>query len=156
VTRSTVLALVLVCALLACVLAGTVHLIRENRADLVDQFAARRLTQVTEAARLIDEDLDDIGDDLVVAGKLVRTAESPRDQQHQLGALLAVVEQYKLVRVYDVDGKRIAEVVDPLGPLQTSSTTPPAISRPPRRSSPRAAGSACSRPRCRRTARARR
>jgi two-component system, NtrC family, sensor histidine kinase HydH len=99
VTRSTVLALVLVCALLACVLAGTVHLIRENRADLVDQFAARRLTQITEAARIIDEDLDDIDDDLVVAGKLVRTAESPRDQQHQLGALLAVVEQYKLVRV---------------------------------------------------------
>src|SRR5262245_20884384 len=99
------------------------RVIRDSRDERVAAFEQQRLAQVTEAARIIDEDLENIGDDLLIAGKLARAAENERDQQHELGALLAVVEQYKLIRIYDTQGRNIAEVADPLGPLQTSVAT---------------------------------
>ncbi len=112
-TRSTIIALGLLCAVLAAVLAGVVRWIGRDRDALVRRFRAERLVQVEEAAREIQEDLEDIGEDLVFAAELVHAADSPADRQRELGALLAAVKFYRMVDVYDARGQLVLTVSDP-------------------------------------------
>ncbi|MCC6994576.1 MAG: PAS domain-containing protein [Deltaproteobacteria bacterium] len=112
-TRSTIIALGLLCAVFAAVLAVVVRWIGRDRDALVQRFRAERLLQVEEAAREIQEDLDDIGEDLVFAAELVHAADSPADRQRELGALLAAVKFYRMVDVYDGRGELVLSVSDP-------------------------------------------
>lgn len=112
-TRWTVLALVLVVVALAAVVVGVIHTVKRDRAALVDRFAADHLSQVEQAARDIEEDLNDIGDDLRFAVQLLQTTDSPVDRRRELGALIAVVKQYKLAATFDETATATLVVGDP-------------------------------------------
>jgi signal transduction histidine kinase len=112
-TRATVIAVTLVTAALVLLLAVAVRFIAGDRAELVARFSAERLRQLHEATREIGEDFDDIADDLRFAGKLVEAADSASDRERELGALIAVVRQYRMVRVFDAHGVAVHSVVDP-------------------------------------------
>lgn len=105
--RWTTFALALLCASLAAVVVGSLHFIREDRAEALDRFALDRVEQVEQAARIIDEDLVHISEDLRVAGQLARTASSDEILGRELQALLDVVEQYREIHVYDASGRRM-------------------------------------------------
>jgi signal transduction histidine kinase len=120
--RTTALAVVAVCLAIAGVLAGVLHLLRRDRAAQAERFASERTAQVAEAAREIEEDLEDIRDDLGFAGQLVLAADSAADRERDLRALLAVVRQYRVAGVYDREGREALVVIDPITPLGIPAT----------------------------------
>jgi two-component system, NtrC family, sensor histidine kinase HydH len=111
--RSTLIALLALCALLAAVLFGTARLIKQSRSTLVEQFAEERLKQVDEMSRLVHGDLDGIAADLRFVGQLVQTSDSLNQRTREIGALLVAAKQYHLVSIYDLGGHRILAVTDP-------------------------------------------
>jgi signal transduction histidine kinase len=112
-TRATVVAVTLVILALVAVLTVVTRFIGEDRAELTRRFSTERLRQLSEATREIGEDFDDIADDLRFAGQLVSAADSPGDRERELGALIAVVRHYRMVRVFDSSGTPVLSVVDP-------------------------------------------
>ncbi|MFH0902623.1 MAG: ATP-binding protein [Pseudomonadota bacterium] len=93
--------------------AAVVRVVQRDRIALLQQFASQRLAQVQKAAREIEGDVADIGEDLVFAGQLVYSASSHVDRERELSALLAVVRRYHMAFVFDSAGNRELEVVDP-------------------------------------------
>src|SRR6185436_17451049 len=64
--RWTILALGLLCASLAAVFFGALRFIGEERSEMMARFSQERVEQVEQAARIIDEDLVHVGEDLRV------------------------------------------------------------------------------------------
>jgi signal transduction histidine kinase len=116
VTRWTAIALALVIAALTAVVAWVIRTVERDRAALVQRFSEENLARLENGAQEIEADLDDITDDLRFAGQLVHAADSPADRERELRALLAVVNQYRLVTVYDEAGRRVLTVADPISP----------------------------------------
>ncbi|MDP2343187.1 MAG: ATP-binding protein [Deltaproteobacteria bacterium] len=92
--------------------AVVVVLMQRDRAALVVDFTARGQAQVVEIAKEAQDGFDDIGEDLRFATALVDGADA-NDRTRELGALLAVVRQYRAVEVYDDAGVRLVRVVEP-------------------------------------------
>ncbi|APR79642.1 Signal transduction histidine kinase [Minicystis rosea] len=101
ITGPNLVALLLVCASVAMIVAGAVHLYRRDRQELIDQFELERAKQIREAVHVIDADLATIQRDLAIAGGFVQ---KDRGAARDLRALLSVVAHYKQVRVYDDTG----------------------------------------------------
>src|SRR5262245_34224560 len=120
-TRATVFALALVLAALAAVVVVVRGMATRDRAVLVERFSADELQQTDEVAKEIGEDLEDVSEDLRFAGQLVSAASSASERERELGALLAVVKQYREVQVFDSAGARVLSVLDPLAPIATPS-----------------------------------
>jgi len=110
--RNTVVSVLLLCAALASVVVGVVHLIRRDRAALVAQFAAERTAQVEAAAREVADSLDDAADDLRFAGELLSRPGSVNEHRRELLALLEVVGQFKAIVVLDAEGEPRFTVLD--------------------------------------------
>jgi signal transduction histidine kinase/CheY-like chemotaxis protein len=79
-SRATVLAAAIVAASVVVVLVGALSLIRGDLSDYVDEVAESRLEQVTEAARLANEELARLDRDLERVGRL---AEAERDPERR-------------------------------------------------------------------------
>jgi two-component system, NtrC family, sensor histidine kinase HydH len=126
-TRWTAFALLLVCFALAGVGVWVVHAVKRDRAALVEQFEADRLTQVEKAAQEIEAELDDVADDLRFAGRLVQAADNPGDRERELRALLAAVRHYRLVAVFDGEGRPVLTVADPITPLDQEGYAPAVV-----------------------------
>jgi signal transduction histidine kinase len=88
--------------------------IQRDRSTLLQRFSSEKLAQIEEAAAEIAEDFADITEDLRFAGELIRAADSAADRRRELGALLAVVKQYRMIHVYDPQGELTLAVTDPL------------------------------------------
>ncbi|MFO0761791.1 MAG: ATP-binding protein [Byssovorax sp.] len=110
--RWNLLALTLLCASLAAVIVSALHIVRTDRAEALERFAQDRVEQVEQAARIIDEDLAHIEDDLRVAGQLSRTATNDEILGRELGALIEVMDHYRVIQVFDAEGKRTFSVGD--------------------------------------------
>lgn len=91
----------------------TVRMIDAERATLLARFAADQQSQVAEVAKALTEDLEDVRDDLLFSARLLQTADLNDDGERELRALLAAVAQYRLANVYDANGARLLQVVDP-------------------------------------------
>jgi two-component system, NtrC family, sensor histidine kinase HydH len=113
-TGWTILAVTLVVVALGAVVATVLHLNERDRASLLERFRGERMQQVDEAAAEIADDFADIADDLRFAGQLVSATDSVSDRERELGALLAVVRHYHMVRVYDSNRAPVLTVLDPL------------------------------------------
>ncbi|MFY0562730.1 two-component system sensor histidine kinase NtrB [Archangium lansingense] len=110
--RNAFASVLLLCIALASVVVGVVHLIRRDRAALVDQFAADRKAQVEAAAREVADALDDAADDLRFAGELLSRPGSITEHRRELLALLEVVGQYKAIVVLDSAGSQRFTIMD--------------------------------------------
>jgi signal transduction histidine kinase/CheY-like chemotaxis protein/HPt (histidine-containing phosphotransfer) domain-containing protein len=124
ITGPNLAAFLLVCASVATVVASAWHLYRRDRAELIDQFEIERKNQVREAARIIDADLDAIRRDLGIAGEFWQKDPSAERDLH---ALLAFVQHYKLLRIYDEEGRALVSVQDH---VPGSYVTDPAVDAP--------------------------
>jgi signal transduction histidine kinase len=102
--------------------AWVVRTVERDRAALVATFSKENLARLERGASDIEGDLDDITDDLRFAGQLVEAADSPADRERELGALLAVVKQYRRVTVYDDTGRAVLTVADPVLPASSADT----------------------------------
>ena len=94
----------------ACVSAFAVQLYRRDRQELVEEFRDERLKQVTDAARVIDGDLESLRRDLLTASDFVQDRDEAKSA---LGALLAFVDPYKLLAVVDEHGAMQLTVTSP-------------------------------------------
>ncbi|PTL84944.1 nitrogen regulation protein NR(II) [Vitiosangium sp. GDMCC 1.1324] len=110
--RNALASVLLLCIALASVVVGVVHLIRRDRAALVEQFAADRKAQVDAAAREVADALDDAADDLRFAGELLSRPGSVTEHRRELLALLEVVGQYKAIVVLDSEGAQRFTIMD--------------------------------------------
>src|SRR5262249_29767605 len=108
-TRATTLAVAGCLVVLAALTAGTIHLARQERAAAAANFIAERRRAIEPVAREMDKDFENLGEVLRYAGQLFRMAGTPRDRERDLGSLVTVVKQYRLVHVYDTEGKRVFE-----------------------------------------------
>jgi two-component system, NtrC family, sensor histidine kinase HydH len=122
--RATVLAVAILCLALAAVTGGTIETVRKEQARAVDQFTSERLRAVESLAREMDKDFASIGDALGFAGRLFVTAETEEARRRELGALLRVVKQYRMVAVYDRHAARSFEVRDASADLLASELYP--------------------------------
>ncbi len=110
--RSTLAALVVLCATLAAVIAGALVLIERDRAELARRFAADRQARLEAAARDVSDALEDVGDDLRFAAELLSRSGSVQEHERELSALLEVVGQYRAIAVYGPGGELALEVYD--------------------------------------------
>ncbi len=140
-TRQAALSVLLLCIALASVVAGVVHLIRRDRAALVDQFAKDRHAQVDVAVGEVADALNDVSDDLRFASELLsRQGSTTNEHRRELRALLEVVGQYKAIAVHAQDGTQRLLIMDRrAGPSVTrgavgtvlADTAKAALTRPP-------------------------
>lgn len=91
---------------------AVVWLMQRDRQALVDEFRSSGREQVQEIAAEAEDAFDDIGEDLAFATALVDGADAI-DRSRELGALLAVVRQYRVVEVYGAAGNVVSRVVEP-------------------------------------------
>jgi signal transduction histidine kinase len=110
----TIVAVVLVCGALVAVIALVLRLNTNDRDLALARFKEERMRQVDEAADESRGDFEDIAGHLRYAGQLVWASDSASDRERELLALLAVVRQYHVVRIYDAKGGLALSVVDPL------------------------------------------
>lgn len=122
VSKGTLIALLVMCAVLGAVAFAATRTLAHDRAALVRQFSADQLVQVQKVAQEIQAELEDVGEDLRFTGQLVHATSSAVERERSLRALLAVVKQYRLVAIYDADGRRAQAVVDPLAGSEFPST----------------------------------
>ncbi|ATB34824.1 Sensor protein of zinc sigma-54-dependent two-component system [Cystobacter fuscus] len=139
--RNAAVSVLLLCIALASVVVGVVHLIRRDRAALVEQFAAERTAQVDAAAREVSDALDDAADDLRFAGELLSRPGSVTEHRRELLALLEVVGQFKAIVVLDAQGQSRFTVVDRrAGPAVTRGAVSTALTEKAREALTRAPG----------------
>jgi two-component system, NtrC family, sensor histidine kinase HydH len=138
--RQAIISVLLLCIALASVMAGVVHLIRRDRAALVEQFSADHQAQVEAAVHEVSDALDDAADDLRFAGELLSRPGTIAEHKRELRALLEVVGQYKAIVVHGEDGGPRFSIMDrragsavTRGPMGTvlEETARRAMGRPP-------------------------
>ena len=112
-TRTTVVVLAVVCSALVAIGFGTVRLVGQARADLLEQLDRSQLRQVNELARLLREDIEHVGADLRFVGGLVQGAPSAADRRDEIAALMTSVREYHLAAIYDESGAVLLSVADP-------------------------------------------
>ena len=112
--RSTWVAVALALAVLAGVAALAVEGARRDRAALVRAFSDEELFRLRIAIREVESDLAGVRQHLDFAARLVDVAESGADQRRELEALLAVVRAYRMMIVYDLEGRERVVAMDPL------------------------------------------
>src|SRR5215470_1076628 len=112
-TRATTLALAACLVALSALTAGVVYIARDERAAAAASFTADKRRAIEPIAREIDKDFQNLGEVLRYAGQLFRMAGTPRDRERDLGSLVNFVKQYRLVLVYDTEGKRVFEAAAP-------------------------------------------
>jgi len=105
---------VIVAGGLAIVLVTVLQMLRRDREALLARFADDKHRELAEAAREVEEDLEDIGEDLRFAVRLVDSADTPDERARELGALIAVVRHYRTLSVHDARGELVLRVLDPL------------------------------------------
>jgi signal transduction histidine kinase len=110
--RSALLPVVLLCAVLAGIVTGVLHLLQRDREALVDQLARERQGQLREATQGVSDALEDVGEDLRFAGELVSQPGTPEEHRRELRALLETVGQYKAIAVYGPDGRERLRLLD--------------------------------------------
>jgi signal transduction histidine kinase/CheY-like chemotaxis protein/HPt (histidine-containing phosphotransfer) domain-containing protein len=110
VTAPNLVAFLIVCAAVTAVISAAIHLYRRDRQELLEQFQEERLNQVQEAAQIIDADLAAIRRNLTIAGDLVARDESA---DRDLRTLLAFVDHYKTIRVFDESGAAVLSASAP-------------------------------------------
>jgi signal transduction histidine kinase/CheY-like chemotaxis protein/HPt (histidine-containing phosphotransfer) domain-containing protein len=94
------------------VLVAAFRLIQRDRVELIVQFQEERLDRIKEARQLLVDDLASIERDLSqISAMLQHDPASAR--QRELETVLAFVEQYKRVELYDASGKRTLLVDEP-------------------------------------------
>jgi signal transduction histidine kinase len=120
------LPILLLLAALASVAGGAVWFIQRDREALVEQFGRERRTQLEEATRGVTKALEDLGDNLRLAGELLAQPGSAEDHRRELRALLEAVGQYRAIAVYGPDGKEQLSLVD-----RRARHLPPEAVRPP-------------------------
>ncbi len=103
-SRGTIVAAIVACALVAAVLFGALQLIRSDLTEFVDQFAENRLGQVNEAARVADRDFEQLEQDLAVAGRLAEAAENKSERERVLATMAAALEPYRVIVAFDARG----------------------------------------------------
>src|SRR6266436_3580093 len=103
-SRGTIVAAFVVCALVGAVLFGALQIIRQDLAQFVDQFGENRLEQVSEAARVAARDLEQLEQDLTVAGRLADAAEERGERERVLATLAAALEPYRVIVAFDASG----------------------------------------------------
>ncbi|MGC3996392.1 MAG: ATP-binding protein [Anaeromyxobacter sp.] len=86
---------------------------RRDRAALVKSFADEHLVRVRIAVREIEAELGDVRKHLELASRLVDATDSGNDQRRELEALVSVVRTYRMVVVYDAQGRERVVVIDP-------------------------------------------
>lgn len=111
--RRSVIALGVVCALLAAVVGGAAHLIEVDRSRLYERFAAERRLQVEEAAELTRSDLDGVAVMLHVADNLLRSSDDAQVHVRELEALIAATDQFRTMRVFDANGEPSMSISNP-------------------------------------------
>jgi signal transduction histidine kinase len=138
--RSAVLPVVLLCAVLAGIVTGVLHLMQRDRQALVDGFARERQGQLREATQGVSDALEDVGEDLRFAGELVSQPGTAEEHRRELRALLETVGQYKAIAVYGPDGRERLRLLDrrtaaslagQFTPEDLSRTASQALQRPP-------------------------
>lgn len=112
-TRTTLAALTVVCALLFGVAAGAAYLIGADRARLRERFAAERLVQAQQAAELSAADLDGVAALLHLADNLWRSADRPESRGRELQALLSAGDHFRALRVFGAEGEELIAVDNP-------------------------------------------
>jgi signal transduction histidine kinase len=106
-------AVALTIAVLAGVAALAAEAARRDRAALVRAFSDEHLFRLRIAIREIESDLAGVRQHLEFAARLVDVAPGA-DQRRELEALLAVVRAYRMIVVYDLDGRERVVAMDPL------------------------------------------
>lgn len=112
-TRATTVAVVSCLTALVALTVGTVYMAREERSAAAGAFIAERRRAIDPVAHEMDKDFEAIGEVMRYAGQLYRMSGTPRDRERDLGSLVTVVKQYRLVLVYDTEGKRVSEAAAP-------------------------------------------
>src|SRR5512146_3121989 len=112
--RSSWIAVALTFAVLAGVAGLAVDAARRDRAALVRSFADEHLFRLRIAIREIESDLSGVRQHLDFAARLVDVANSGADQRRELEALLAVVRPYRMITIYDLEGRERVVAMDPL------------------------------------------
>jgi signal transduction histidine kinase/PAS domain-containing protein len=111
--RLTILAVALCTLALSAVAVGTVHFVNRERSSAASEFTAERRRAVEQVAREMNKDFENIGEVLAYAGQLFASSTRPEDRERELGALVTVVAQYKMVTVFDAQGAELLTVTDP-------------------------------------------
>jgi len=110
----TAIVLVVVFAALAGVLWLAAALVGQARARVVDEFIVQERVHVTDSARNIESDLNDVLEDLHFAVGWVRQGR-PEAVESQLRALLDIGHPYQAVVVVDGEGRSVLSIVDRAG-----------------------------------------
>jgi signal transduction histidine kinase len=110
--RGPWLAVAITVAVIAGVTALAFHSAHRDRAALVDAFAGDQLLRLRIAIREIESELASVRQHLEFAARLVDAADSGNDQRRELEALLAVARDYRLIAVYDLEGRERVVAMD--------------------------------------------
>jgi signal transduction histidine kinase len=110
--RHTLVPILVLCVALASVGVGVVAILQRSRSELVQQFARDRQAQLDEATRGVVEALEDVSEDLLFAGELLSQPGTSEEHRRELGALLEVIGQYKVIAAYDEAGVEQVRLVD--------------------------------------------
>ncbi len=89
---------------------------RQDRATLLSAFADERLALLRGEIRDLEVDLKDIGHHLRIAATLLETTASPELERRELETVLAVVQSFELMAIYDGEGRQRTVALDAVTP----------------------------------------
>ena len=78
--------------------------LKHDRADLAARFSKDRLLAITDVAREVESDIEDITEDLFLAARLMRTVSASETHRDLLEAILSVGKAYQAFIVFGPDG----------------------------------------------------
>jgi signal transduction histidine kinase len=94
------------------ILVGSSMLIRQSMRSVVRQYGAQRFAQVTDVAHVVENDISEIASDLSAAGRLYWEATSDEERLRALETMALIVENYKVIEIYDDQGRRLLSAAD--------------------------------------------
>lgn len=109
--RARVFTLLLIVAVaLTAVAVVAVRMLAGDREALVRRFADERRFQLQEARAEVEADFAGFSEDLELAQRLWRSADSDEDRARELSAIVAVSREYQQAEVWDASGLRVSRV----------------------------------------------
>lgn len=109
--RVRIAALLLVVAVALTVVAVVaVRMLAADREALVQRFTDERRHQLQEARAEVEADFAAFSEDLELAHRLWRAADSDDDRARELAAIVAVSREYRQVEVWDSTGVRVSRI----------------------------------------------
>ncbi|MGN6107971.1 MAG: two-component system sensor histidine kinase NtrB [Kofleriaceae bacterium] len=107
---------VLVAALAALAVLG-IRVLARDRQALYERYAEERLHLLEEAARVLEHDVQEVGEDLDLASKLLEFVDSPEVAERELHAIATIKREYLVVEARRDDGttSRVATLDAPAG-----------------------------------------